>query len=48
MTEEKNLGENFRIISELSSGGFGQTFLGEDLRSSNRPQCVIKHLNPTI
>ena len=46
MSEQKTVGEHFQIISELSSGGFGQTFLAEDLRLPNKPKCVVKQLKP--
>jgi serine/threonine protein kinase len=46
MPEQKNIGEYFQVISELNSGGFGQTFLAEDLRIPNKPKCVIKQLKP--
>jgi len=46
MSEQRTVGEHFRIISELGSGGFGQTFLAENLRSPNAPPCVVKQLKP--
>jgi serine/threonine protein kinase len=46
MSEQKTVGGHFQIISELSSGGFGQTFLAEDLRLPNKPKCVAKQLKP--
>ncbi len=46
MSEQQIFGERFQLISELSSGGFGQTFLAEDLRSLNKLKCVVKQLKP--
>ncbi len=44
MFEPKIIGKSFNIFAELSSGGFGQTFLAEDLRFPDKPKCVIKQL----
>ena len=44
MLEPRIVGKSFNILAELSSGGFGQTFLAEDLRFPHKPQCVIKQL----
>jgi serine/threonine protein kinase len=46
MLEHQIFGERFQLISELSSGGFGQTFLAEDSRSLNKLKCVVKQLKP--
>jgi serine/threonine protein kinase len=46
MSEQKTVGGHFQIISALSSGGFGQTFLAEDLRLPDKPKCVVKQLKP--
>lgn len=40
------LGGRYKIISELGAGGFGQTFLAEDLHLPGHPQCVVKQLKP--
>ena len=37
------LRNRFKIIKELGSGGFGDTYLAEDIDCRNRP-CVVKHL----
>lgn len=34
------------IQSVLGAGGFGQTYLAEDLRRPGQPRCVVKHLHP--
>jgi len=36
----------YRIIKELSSGGFGQTYLAEDWDLPGHPQCAVKRLQP--
>lgn len=46
MTEAEPLGGRYKIISQLGAGGFGQTFLAEDLHLPDHPQCVVKHLKP--
>ncbi|MFB2770443.1 protein kinase [Pelatocladus sp. BLCC-F211] len=49
----KVLRNRYRIINKLGSGGFGDTFLAEDMDLPGNPQCVVKHLktrnpNPEI
>lgn len=44
----KLLDGRYRIKQELAEGGFSQTYLAEDTRLPKNPQCVVKHLNPTI
>ena len=44
----KLLDRRYRIVRELAEGGFSQTYLAEDTRLPKNPQCVVKHLNPTI
>jgi serine/threonine protein kinase len=36
----------YHIIKELSSGGFGQTYLAEDWDLPGHPQCAVKRLQP--
>ena len=40
------IGGRYQIIKELGSGGFGKTYLVEDLESSNYFRCVVKQLQP--
>lgn len=40
------LAGRYRIIQELSSGGFAKTYLAEDTQRPGSPQCVVKHLRP--
>ncbi|MCL6436735.1 MAG: hypothetical protein K6T90_21495 [Leptolyngbyaceae cyanobacterium HOT.MB2.61] len=43
---EKPLGGRYKIIRLLGAGGFGHTFLAEDIHLPNHPQCVLKQLKP--
>ena len=42
----KILRQRYRIIHSLGSGGFGDTYLAEDLDLPIKPKCVVKHLKP--
>src|SRR5919199_491750 len=43
---EKPLGGRYKIIEKLGAGGFGRTFLAEDMHLPGHPQCVVKQLKP--
>ncbi|HEY9598754.1 MAG TPA: serine/threonine-protein kinase, partial [Cyanophyceae cyanobacterium] len=43
---ETTLGGRYKIISQLGSGGFGHTFLAQDLHLPGSPRCVVKQLKP--
>ncbi len=45
---DKPLGGRYKIISQLGAGGFGQTFLAQDLHLPGHPQCVVKQLKPQV
>ncbi|HEY9634417.1 MAG TPA: tetratricopeptide repeat protein [Coleofasciculaceae cyanobacterium] len=45
---DKPLGGRYKIISQLAVGGFGQTFLAQDLHLPDHPQCVVKQLKPQV
>ncbi|MEM9213471.1 MAG: serine/threonine-protein kinase [Cyanobacteria bacterium P01_F01_bin.150] len=42
----KILDGRYKIIEILASGGFGQTFIAQDLRRPGQPRCVVKQLRP--
>jgi serine/threonine protein kinase len=42
----KVISGRYKIIQNLGSGGFGQTFLAEDLQLPDRHKCVVKRLQP--
>ena len=43
----KVISGRYQIIQNLGSGGFGQTFLAEDLQLPDHHKCVVKRLQPT-
>ncbi len=45
-TTDQPLGGRYKIERQLGLGGFGQTFLAQDLHLPGHPQCVIKQLKP--
>ncbi|WP_051470131.1 hypothetical protein [Fischerella sp. PCC 9605] len=36
----------YRIVTVLPCGGFGQTYIAEDIKRPGKPQCVVKQLRP--
>jgi CHASE2 domain-containing sensor protein len=38
----------YRLIQVLGSGGFGQTFLAEDIQQAGQPTCVVKQFKPAV
>ena len=40
------LGNRYQVLKTLGSGGFGTTYLAEDLQMPSRRKCVIKQLKP--
>ena len=46
MQSGKILRNHYKIIDTLGSGGFGDTYLAQDLDLPGKPKCVVKHLKP--
>lgn len=42
---EPVLAKRYRLLRQLGAGGFGRTYLAEDLQQGHR-HCVVKHLTP--
>ncbi|MEC4819021.1 MAG: Ycf66 family protein [Scytonema sp. PMC 1069.18] len=42
----KLLDGRYKVVQNLSLGGFGQTYIVEDTRRPGNPQCVLKLLKP--
>jgi serine/threonine-protein kinase len=42
----KLLDGRYRVIQVLSAGGFGETYIAEDIRRPGNPRCVLKLLKP--
>ncbi|MGF1514680.1 MAG: tetratricopeptide repeat protein [Elainellaceae cyanobacterium] len=40
------LGGRYQVMRRLAAGGFGQTFLAQDLHLPGHPVCVVKQLKP--
>jgi serine/threonine protein kinase len=40
------LAGHYKIIKHLGGGGFGQTFLAQDIHLPGHPTCVVKQLKP--
>ncbi len=40
------LAGRYKVLEPLALGGFGQTYLAEDVQRPGNPTCVVKHLLP--
>lgn len=46
--EQVLLGGRYQILHYLGGGGFGQTYLANDVHLPGSPICVVKHLKPKL
>jgi eukaryotic-like serine/threonine-protein kinase len=42
------LGGRYKLVEQLGSGGFGQTFTAQDLHLPGHPFCIVKQLKPQV
>ncbi|WP_445632437.1 non-specific serine/threonine protein kinase [Nostoc sp. DSM 114161] len=42
----QTIGGRYQILTQLGQGGFGTTFLAQDIQRTGNPQCVVKHFKP--
>ncbi|MEH2180664.1 serine/threonine-protein kinase [Nostoc sp.] len=40
------LAGHYQVLKVLSAGGFGQTYVAQDMHRPGNPTCVVKHLKP--
>ncbi|OIP74657.1 MAG: hypothetical protein AUK48_09415 [Oscillatoriales cyanobacterium CG2_30_44_21] len=48
LTTGQIIGGHYQVIDRLGGGGFGETYLSQDLHLPDRPKRVIKRLSPRI
>ena len=44
----KILGSRYKVLDYIASGGFGRTYLAEDIQLPSKVKCVVKQLYPSI
>lgn len=44
--ENSVINNRYRVLRQIGAGGFGFTYLAEDLGFAHRPRCVVKLLRP--
>ncbi|WP_193199269.1 serine/threonine-protein kinase [Nostoc sp. MG11] len=42
----QTVGGRYQILTQLGQGGFGKTFLAQDMQRPGNPHCVVKHFKP--
>lgn len=48
LSPQTKLSGRYVITQHLGSGGFGQTYLAQDLQLPGKPQCVVKQFRPQV
>jgi eukaryotic-like serine/threonine-protein kinase len=46
VNSDRPIGGRYKIVCQLGAGGFGRTFLAQDMHLPGQPQCVVKQLKP--
>jgi eukaryotic-like serine/threonine-protein kinase len=46
LMQGQTIGGRYQILTQLGKGGFGTTFLAQDMQRPGNPQCVVKHFKP--
>ena len=44
----KILGSRYKILADIAEGGFGKTFLAEDIQLPQKDRCVVKQLQISV
>ncbi|WP_223280172.1 serine/threonine-protein kinase [Nostoc sp. PA-18-2419] len=46
LIQDQTIGGRYQILTQLGQGGFGTTFLAQDMQTAGNPQCIVKHFKP--